>query len=249
ELTEEQLHRLEDRENGGFFMAGESDQVLFRSKEVFDGALPATNGMAARVLLELAARHDRERWWKVAERTLRAFGVAAEHQPEGARTLNAAVRRYHLASEAPEPEAAVQATVMNLVEKAARAVVQTRLELDPVPAPSPTGSAGGADGSHRFRLELRIKEGWHLYAHGVGKTFTATTLEAAEGHLEDVSYPEGDALRADGDDAVSVYHGTVAVEGRIVGGTAVQLTYQPCDDRRCLAPTRVRVEAETPATH
>src|SRR6185295_12004168 len=44
-LTDEQIARLGDPQ-GGFFTAGESPEVLFRSKELFDGALPAANGIA-----------------------------------------------------------------------------------------------------------------------------------------------------------------------------------------------------------
>src|SRR5262249_46658840 len=47
ELSDEQISRLGDPEAGGFFAAAESPDVLFRSKDIFDGAMPAGNAVAA----------------------------------------------------------------------------------------------------------------------------------------------------------------------------------------------------------
>ena len=92
-LTEQQIERLAER-RGGFCVAGQQPDVLFRSREVFDGALPSTNAIAVLNLLELGRLTGEKKWFRVAETTLKAFGSIIEQQPEGARMLALATRRY-----------------------------------------------------------------------------------------------------------------------------------------------------------
>ncbi len=92
-LTNEQIERLADP-RGGFCVAGEQPDVLFRSREVFDGALPSANAVAVLNFVELARRTGDERWRRLAEATLRAFGALVEQQPDAARMLALAARRF-----------------------------------------------------------------------------------------------------------------------------------------------------------
>ncbi len=94
-LTDEQIERLADTDRGGFFAAAEAPDVLARSREIFDGALPATNAVATLNLLALAERTGNKRWRDQAERALRAFGTLIEQQPEAARTFCVAIARFH----------------------------------------------------------------------------------------------------------------------------------------------------------
>jgi uncharacterized protein YyaL (SSP411 family) len=55
QLTDTLLDRFWDGEDGGFFYSGTGHETLIaQSKDFFDGALPAPNGVAARVLALLA---------------------------------------------------------------------------------------------------------------------------------------------------------------------------------------------------
>ncbi len=103
ELTEEQIARLGDPE-GGFFTAGAGADLLFRSKDVFDGALPAANAVAALNLIELAERTEEPRWLAAARETLQAFGGLVEMHPDGLRTMALAAARYHAGEEEPGGE-------------------------------------------------------------------------------------------------------------------------------------------------
>ncbi len=94
DLTAEQLARLQDPE-GGFCVAAAQPDLLFRSKEVFDGALPAGNGVAVLNLLALAQATGDPTWLQAAESTLRALATLIEQRPDGARTLALAVWQYH----------------------------------------------------------------------------------------------------------------------------------------------------------
>ena len=61
QLTREQIERLEDP-RGGFCVAAERPDVLFRSREIFDGALPSSNAVAVLNLLELARLEESGPW-------------------------------------------------------------------------------------------------------------------------------------------------------------------------------------------
>ena len=57
-----------DRERGGFYpYASDGEQLLTRTKEVYDGAMPSGNSVAALVLLRLARLTGENRWREAAE--------------------------------------------------------------------------------------------------------------------------------------------------------------------------------------
>ena len=92
ELTAEQVDRLGDPA-GGFFVAEERDDLLFRSKEVFDGAMPGANSVAALNLLELAERTGEARWAAAADGCLRPFAALVDNHPAAVRTMALAADR------------------------------------------------------------------------------------------------------------------------------------------------------------
>ena len=239
-LTEEQFERLEDGENGGFFLAAAQDDVLFRSKEIFDGALPSANAFAALNLLELARldEKNRDRWMAAAEKVLLAFGQLIESRPDGTRMLVHAVHRYHRAQNELSPEDAAAASVAMLVQKASQKTVKAKLsvaeELD-------------EDGFQAFDLEIEVRSGWHLYAADAEAPLPATRLEALDGESRDIRFPTGEPL--EGPIEARVLFGSFTVKGLLRGTKAVRLYFQPCDDRRCLTETSIEIEATSGSIH
>ncbi len=60
---------FEDRENGGFFLyASDSEPLMLRPKETYDGAQPSGNAVAAYVLLKLSRLTADEKWAERAKR-------------------------------------------------------------------------------------------------------------------------------------------------------------------------------------
>ncbi len=92
-LADEQRERLA-HPDGGFFNAGEGSDLLFRSQEIFDGATPAANGVAALNLLELARRTGDGRFAAAAERALAAYAPVVDQAPEATRMLALGTARY-----------------------------------------------------------------------------------------------------------------------------------------------------------
>jgi uncharacterized protein YyaL (SSP411 family) len=288
ELADEQEARLGDPE-GGCFVAGASPDLLFRSKDPFDGATPAPNAMAVLNLIDLAARDAagrREHWRGLATAALRAFAPLVEQHPEAVRMLAIAARRYR-GGEPASREAAHQresgAGPLAMLEQESEQLVTVHLELG---APSAEGSAVAADfagslGSpdteraaagtppaspsrawRPFRLVLEIAPGWHLQANPASESFlvpTALAAEVAGGgagatgsasvELRAVVYPPGEPLPVSfSSRAIAAYQGRVEIAGEIgaaavagaeppaAGAARLRLTYQLCDDRRCLPP-------------
>src|SRR5436305_8184368 len=238
ELTEEQIRRLGDPQ-GGFFVAGASPDLLFRSKDVFDGATPSASAVAVLNRLELAERTGEGRWLDEARRSLQAFATLAETHTDAVRMLTLAIRRYHEMAEAgtaadhADEEAAAERTAdapaLHKIEEAAAALVSPRLHLEPE-----------EEGGWRpFRLALEIEPGWHLQANPASEAYLLPTALRAEGaELRALRYPPGEEITLGfAHHPLAVYRGTVEIAGElgaVTPGSRLLLTFQPCDDARCL---------------
>ncbi|HVS01228.1 MAG TPA: thioredoxin domain-containing protein, partial [Thermoanaerobaculia bacterium] len=248
ELTREQTARLAHPE-GGFYAAAERPDLLFRSRDVFDGAVPAPNAVAVLNLLELAERTGEGEWRQQAERALRAFTPLLEGQPAAARALALAVARYHhLSGEEAAPAAGGAAEVASkaaphedlLLE--AEDAVALRLTL---PGEEPAKDPGGAEEEPRwqaFRVLLEVAPGWRLHPNPVAEeVFVPTRVEGVGCELREVRYPDPEPVLV-GDEQVAALRGAVAITGevRVTGPepAALRVVYQACDAFRCLPTVR-----------
>lgn len=82
---QEELERLfKDEEGGGYFLTGsDAEELLFRPKESYDGALPSGNSITALNLLRLARLTGDGQWEKKAEQQLLSFRPVLEEHPTG----------------------------------------------------------------------------------------------------------------------------------------------------------------------
>ena len=99
----------------------------------------------------------------------------------------------------------------------------------------------GGGGWRPFTVRLEIADGWHVNANPASREFLIpTAVEAAgDGELRGVAYPTGERLRfAFAGDELAVYGGAVEIRGEVRPGddTRLLVTYQACDDERCLPP-------------
>ncbi len=239
ELTDQQMKRLGDPA-GGFFVAGENKNLMARSKDVTDGATPAPNAIAVLNLLELDARTEQPRWRQAARGSLLAFAPVVEKMPEAVRMLTIAVRRYG-ADAAP---ASAPAAVGNSMAQDPEQLVRSSLKMDG----DADGDANG-EGSRAFTLVLEVEEGWHINANPASDEFLiATAVEGKNATVSEVSYPKGETVRfAFADEEIAVYEGKVEIRGRVgkfTEGAALVLTFQPCDDSRCLRPVEREIQIQ-----
>ena len=240
EIAGEQLKRLRDSQ-GGFFTGAASPDVLFRSKDVFDGAMPAGNAVAILNLLELGRRTGDLGWRGEARTALSAFAGIVQTHPDAVRMLAVATRVYHETGAGPEEanadyddarasrERGAGAGSVGWLEHEAERIVRPHLEL------------GDEEGGWRpFRLALEIAAGWHLQANPASEPYlVATEVQAEGGEVRNVRYPEGERLSSRySRQPIAVYTGRAEITGEISATAKLALAYQSCDDARCLPPVR-----------
>jgi uncharacterized protein len=94
-LLDAMLAHFEDPQLGGFFFTSDDHEALIhRSKSFSDDAIPAGNGIAARVLIRAGYLLGETRWLAAAERTLRAAWLALNRFPHGHVSLIEALDEY-----------------------------------------------------------------------------------------------------------------------------------------------------------
>ncbi|HEY9420757.1 MAG TPA: protein-disulfide reductase DsbD domain-containing protein, partial [Thermoanaerobaculia bacterium] len=237
ELTCEQLDRLGDRQ-GGFFTAGVSPDILFRSKEIFDGATPGANAVAALNLLDLYARTGELSWRGHARETLRAFTQLVESHPDGARMMTVAARRYHETGAGPDEARAEYGEERAAQERTAEAAGATLEHKEERLVASRLEMGEETGGWRPFRLHLEIAPGWHLQANPAAEPYLfPTEVKAEGGELRNVRYPEGETWSpAFTKDTLKVYQGRLEITGEVSGMKRLVLTYQPCNEGACLPP-------------
>jgi uncharacterized protein YyaL (SSP411 family) len=231
-LAEEQERRLGDP-IGGYFVAAASDEVPFRSKEIFDGALPSGNGIAVQNLLKLADASGEERWVERADKAIGAFSAVLEQRPETVKTLLVAAHRFQQ---------------MGTYERRAAAAIPSDLEDESLQKISAILAIGLADaqGWQPFRLELRIEQGWHVNAPGGDESSPNLNLIGQDMEIRGLRWPEAEWLRLAGSfEAVPVYSGLLQIRGQLRAASPalarLSVEVQPCDERRCLPAARIEL--------
>lgn len=93
ELNEEMLTLFWDEEQGGcFFYGNDSEQLITRMKEIYDGAQPSGNSVASNNLLKLSRITGSDELMKKAEQQLQAFAGAVTRYPSGHAMLLLAIQ-------------------------------------------------------------------------------------------------------------------------------------------------------------
>jgi len=101
--------------------------------------------------------------------------------------------------------------------------------------------------STTIRIQLEVKEGYHIQAHDIADEYLIpTTLDIeAEGFVIEKVFPTGKKLQLEGsDDILDVYDGTIGINvtirapaiARGKNKLRAKLHYQACDAKRCFPP-------------
>jgi uncharacterized protein len=95
QLVQALRRHFEDGDPGGFFFtADDHEQLIHRTKSFSDDAIPAGNGIAARILVRAGHLLGETAWLESAERTLRAAWHALSRYPHGHMSLLEALTDY-----------------------------------------------------------------------------------------------------------------------------------------------------------
>lgn len=83
-FAEQMLIHFEDKEKGGFFFtAHDAEALLFRQKDIYDGAIPSGNSVAAMDLVRLAHLTLQPQWEKALEQLFQTFAHDINTHPQG----------------------------------------------------------------------------------------------------------------------------------------------------------------------
>ena len=83
-LTNRMIEEFWDEEGAGFFFTGKShENLIVRSKDYFDNAIPSGNSVAANALLRLAILTDNRRYRELAQAVLSEMADSVRRYPSG----------------------------------------------------------------------------------------------------------------------------------------------------------------------
>ncbi len=92
ELTRQMMEHFWDADDGGFYLAAESqDDLIVRQKEIYDGAVPSGNSVAASNMIRLARLTGETRWEDHAAQLMQAFSGQVAQGPANHTVLLQAV--------------------------------------------------------------------------------------------------------------------------------------------------------------
>jgi len=80
-FTNIEIRKFYDRDHGGFFDTSNDDQLLFRTKDYYDGARPSGNSVTITNLAELSRITGNSTYHELALRSLRFFGKYLNNRP------------------------------------------------------------------------------------------------------------------------------------------------------------------------
>lgn len=84
DISEKMVEHFFDEEEGGCYLySKDAEQLIFRPKEVYDGAIPSGNSMAALVMVRLFQLTGKESWRKRKEKQMAFLQELASDYPAG----------------------------------------------------------------------------------------------------------------------------------------------------------------------
>ncbi|MBX6315111.1 MAG: AGE family epimerase/isomerase, partial [Isosphaeraceae bacterium] len=245
-LADRLITEFGDAKAGGFFYTAEGHEgLLARPKDPYDQALPSGNSVAIRLLVALGAATKEARYLDAAGQALETFSSVMSQVPASVPLMLIGLDEYLDA----RPEAARSPLGAEINPKATGSdrepIVMAEASLAPAAMVAPGRTCEAT-------LTIRIKEGWHLYAHEAeaGVPTTVTLAEGGPAALAGVDYPQGELRALAGAERVAVYEDRVSLPLRLRiaedarAGPAeltLRVRYQACNDRSCLAPASLSV--------
>jgi uncharacterized protein len=234
------LKNYSDPDSGGFFFtSSDHEELLSRTKDPFDRAVPAGNAVAVRLLVELGTLTGQAKYRTAAEKSLKAFLPFMQRSPHGMSTLLYAAGKYLDTAPAPTAATTTRPAPVAVAENGPVKIEAFAQRLTAAPGESID-----------LIVLITIDKGWHVNSNKpLTKNLIATTLKMKESktlELTGAAWPEGKKAKFGfSDEPLSVYESLVRVPANIkiakdspTGPVKVELTLtaQPCSNKICLAP-------------
>jgi len=236
QFTKKLLDDYRDSDGAFYFTPANGDGPGLRTRDPVDRAVPSSNGVAAQVLVRLAAATGNEDYLRAARRTLDAYAPMLRSVPSGAPSLVLAAAMYF--------DAAAKGPVAG----------GTRVRRRPATLDIRAEGSGCAPGQEFVLIvAVSLDSSYHVSTDSPCARHlepTSLSLLGPKGFsLAGAAFPPGE-LAEFGGEQLSVLAGDFEVEVRVAvhatvrpGRHALQLrfAFQACSDRECLQPDAVEL--------
>jgi hypothetical protein len=252
-LTDQQLELFwDDKGQGFFFTASDSEELLVRGKSASDTVVPAGNSVAVRNLLRLATASGGASYRDRARETLEVFASQLSEAPASLTYMALALSEF--LDGMPSAVAAAPAVIQTVAQQAAPAARKKKPEIVTADALVNVEKLPAA-GKCRLLVRLKIEDGWHVNTNPAQPNYlipTVVTLKSKLGSkLGTVKYPPGKRTKLEGiDEELTAYADRVSflaeldVPAEAAGKMeelAIEVKYQACNDEQCLRPTSLKI--------
>ena len=267
QLQDDQLKLFRDEAGGGFFFTShDHEELLARTKNCYDGVLPAGNSVSARNLLKLARLTGQQKYFAEAKTIVELFASNLDQTPRGLTVLALATSEL-LAAETPDGQSGVEpapkVTQVGNPGQADPSVVQASNQKEEPPKKDEHLKAQAylsvdklpAGSTCQVMVVLNVAKGWHINANPPKPDYlkpVKVTWKSKHGvELSDLKYPAGAAFTTeDADEEAMVYEGEVHIRGTLkvpkeAGGMTedmeITIHYQACNEKGCLPPKTAKL--------
>ena len=259
-LADEIITDFRDERVGGFFFTTrDHEDLLARSKDPYDRAIPSGNAVAARVFARLARLENGDgqtnRFIEVLGESLDVFRGPMQRSPAGTASFILAAAMYF----DDFPEAGIARRRTREEREAGDVAADAHVRAEPVTADVFLSRLSVSPGeTFHAAVRLTVDDGWHVNSHKPLQEKlvpTTITLEGApEFMLGDVPYGEGKKVKLSfSPEPLSVYDGTVVFDvpitlsenaGHGAHDLPLVVSVQACDNSTCLAPAKLVLRVE-----
>lgn len=271
QLQDDQLRFFLDEDNGGFyFTSHQHEELLARTKNCYDGVLPAGNSVSARNLLKLAKKSGTKAYHDEARATIELFATNIEQAPRNVAVLALAAnellefegnQKGALADSKNEIIPASGAETKPDAKTANEPLILLADQKDTKPKKDEHAKARAylstdklpAGGTCEIVVLVNVDDHWHIQANPPNPDYlipTEVTFKSKLGvTLTETKYPKGQLFKSDGVEAM-VYEGEVAIRGTLkipekAGGQTdemeISIKYQACEEKECLPPKTIKL--------
>ncbi len=269
-LQDDQLKMFRDETGGGFFFTSHHhEELLARTKNCYDGVLPAGNSVSARNLIKLAKLTGEQRYLDEARTIVELFASNLEQAPRSLTVLALAASELLAAdkpkgqSDAPRDDRVQQVGANDANAKAGEKLILLAEQQEERPKKDELVRARAylstdrlpAGGTCRIVVLLDVKDGWHINANPPSPDFlkpTKLSFKSKSGvTLAEPIYPKGHGFKMDGEEMdAMVYEGEVAIYGTLTvpkssGGQndemEITVNYQACNEKGCQPPKSIKL--------
>ncbi len=270
QLQDDQLKMFRDETGGGFFFTSHHhEELLARTKNCYDGVLPAGNSVSARNLIKLAKLTGEQRYLDEARTIIELFASNLEQAPRSLTVLALAASELLAAdkpkgqSDTPRDDRVQQVGANDAKDNPGEKLILLAEQQEEKPKKDERVRARAylstdrlpAGGTCQIIVLLDVKEGWHIQANPPSPDFlipTKLSFKSKAGvTLAEPKYPKGHGFKMEGEETESmVYDGEVALLGTLTvpkasGGQTdemeITVNYQACNKDGCQPPKSIKL--------